>query len=110
MIVVDSRADCRRLAEVERRTGNRRQFSGWDQRVVDRRVPVRIQHQLMAEDVAGRLTGEIEVTVLRQVDRRRLVGRGAILDDQLVGVGQRVGDTDAQVARVAFFAVGARPA
>ena len=53
------------------------------------------------------LAREVEVGVLRQVDMRRLVGRRAVFDGELVARRQRVGDRCAQGARVAFLAIAA---
>ena len=51
-----------------------------------RRVLVGRQHQLVIEDRARGRAGQVEVAVVRQVDRRRLVGRGRVVDlDRLVG-------------------------
>ena len=67
---------------------DRLDLAGRDQRVVDRRVVVGGDHQLVVEDRAVALAGEVEVAVVGQVDRRRLVGRGDVVDLQLVVVGR----------------------
>ena len=85
----------------------RRELARRDQAVVDRREPVGGDHQLVAEDVARAVAGQVEVAVVGQVDRRRLVGRRGVVDPQLVLVGQRVDDRDVEVARIAFLAVRA---
>src|SRR5437763_11864476 len=46
--------------------------------------------------------------VLREVDGGRAVGRGVVVEDQLVAVRQGVGDGGVQHARVALLAVPAR--
>src|SRR3982751_1303543 len=68
----DPRTDGCRRAEIERRAGDRRQLTGRNQRRVDGRVTARVELQQVTEDVAPRTPREIEVTVLRQVDRRCL--------------------------------------
>ena len=82
-------------------------LAGRDQRAVDRRVAVRLDHQLVPEHVAA--ARQVEVGVLGQVDRRRLVGGRVIVDDQLVAIGQLVGDPHVEVAGISFFPVGAAP-
>ena len=64
--------------------GDRRELAGRNQRVVDRRVAVGVERQHVAEDVARSRARQVEVAVMRQVDRRRLVGRRVVVDDQLV--------------------------
>ena len=107
MIGADARADRGRLPEIERRAFDRRELAGGNQRRVHRREAIRVERELVLQDVAGSGSGEIEVAVLREVDRRRLVGGGVVVDDQLVGRRQRVGDAGVEVAGIAFVAVGA---
>ncbi len=87
---------------------HRRQLAGGYQLAVDRRVAIRVDHQLVAENV-GAGPGEVEVTVLRQIDVRRLIGGRGVVDNQLVVVGEAVDHSHLQVAGIAFFAVGADP-
>ena len=61
----------------------------------------------MRKHVATALTGEVEVTMLRQVDVRRPVGGGLIFDHELVRLGQLVADGRRQRAGVTLFTVGA---
>ena len=102
---IDPRADRGRRAKVERRSFDRRKLAGRNQRRIDRRVSIGVDRQLVPEDVAA--AGKIEITVLRQVDVRRLVGPRQVVDDELVAVVERVGDLDDQLARITLFAVGA---
>src|SRR4029453_17181290 len=92
--------------EGERGALHRREFPGRNQRVVYRRVAVCVDKQFVAEDVPGAVTGQIEVAVLRQVDRRGLVGRGLVVHDQRVRVRERVGDAPLQRSWIPFLAVG----
>ena len=62
----------------------------------------------MIEDRAAALAGKVEVGVLREVHRRRLVRSGVVIDGELVVVGERVGDGRRQRAGIAFLAVPAR--
>ena len=59
----------------------------------------------MPQDVAASLAGEVEVAVVRQVDRRSLVGRRPVIDDQLVACRERIRHGDVQRPRISFFAV-----
>ena len=95
----------RRRAEVERRAGDAGQLAGRDQALHDRRVAVGVDLHHVAVDGADALAGEVEVGVLRDVDRRRLVGLRVVVDDQRVGVGERVGHRQLQRAGVALVAV-----
>ena len=79
---VDARADRCRLAEVERRAVDRLHLAGRDQRRVDRREAVGLELQLVAEDRALALAGQVEVGVVREVDDRRRVGRRRVVDDE----------------------------
>ena len=84
VIRVDARADRGRLAEVERRAVDGCELAGRNQPCIHRRVAIGVERQDMSEDVAAPFAGKIEVAVLRQVDRRRLVGRRVVVHRQLV--------------------------
>lgn len=101
------RTDRRRLAEIKRRARDGAEFSAGNQPLVDWGETVGGDRQFVAQDVARVLPGEVEVGVVREVDRRGLVRRGGVLDLQLVAVCQGVDDLDRQVAGITLFAVGA---
>src|ERR1041385_7713612 len=48
--------------------------------------------------------------MLREVDRRRLVGRSLVIDDELVLVVERIRDRSFECSRISFFAIGTRVA
>ena len=75
MIVRDVRADACRRPEIERRAGHRSQFARRDLRGVDRCVAVRVDLDNVVEHVTVAVAGEVEVGVLREIDRSGLVGR-----------------------------------
>ena len=50
------------------------------------------KNKFMTENVAGTGTGQIEIAVIGEIDRGRLVGGGFVIDLQFILVGQRVGD------------------
>ena len=63
--------------------------------------------QLVIQDRAGVGAGQVEVAMVRQVDRRRLVGRGGVVDlDRVVGR-HGVRHADGEVARESFLAIPA---
>ena len=63
----------------------------------------------MLQDVAAAFAArEVEIAVVRQVDRRRLVGRRAVFQHQLVARRERAGDAGLQRARIAFLTIRAR--
>ncbi len=70
------------LGEVEGRAGDRRELAGGDELGVDGGVAAGVEHEGVAEDVAG--AGEIEVGVVGEVDDGGLVGGGGVVDAQLV--------------------------
>ena len=105
--LIDARANRRRLAEVERRSRDRRQSARRDERRVDSDVAVRVDRQHVIEHRSRSLAREVEVRVIRQVDGRRFIGRGLVLDRKLVPIRQRVGDRRVQRTRIALLTVGA---
>ncbi len=104
---LDPLADRRRSAEVEGRAGDFGQLAGGDQRVVGRRVVIRVEEELVFEDRPGALAAEVEVAVVGHVHQRRLVGGGEVIDAELVHLGQHVLDGDLESSGIALFTVGA---
>jgi hypothetical protein len=105
---LDPRADRGGRPEVERRCLDALELAGRDERLVDRSEATRLHHQLLCEDVAGAVARQVEVRVLGQVHRRRLVRGGLVLEAERVVVGERIGHLGVELARVAFLAVRAR--
>ena len=104
----DAGADGHRLAEVEWRAGHIGHHARGYQGGVDRGERVGCQCQLVPQHIANAGTGQVEVGMVGQVDMGRPVGGGAVVDPQRILVGQRIGDREIQVARIAFLTVGAR--
>src|SRR6266508_358617 len=98
MVRVDAGANRDRLAEVEWRAINRRELARGNERGIEGREAVRIERELVTEDVAAAVAGEVEETVLGQVDDGRVIGCALVLDSQLVRWRQRVCDLDIQCA------------
>ena len=88
------RADGRWLGEVERCALHRANLASGDQRGVHGREPVGVEIENVAEDVAAG-AGEIEVAVIRQIDRRSLACLGRVVELQGVFIGECVGDGNA---------------
>ena len=59
----------------------------------------------MIKDIALTFSSQIEVRVLREVDRRGRLRDRAVLDDQLVAVAKRVGDANVDGVVVASNAL-----
>src|SRR5215813_6577515 len=61
VVLVDARADRRRLRKVERRVFDASQFTGRDQGRLNRSEALGVDHHLMAQDVATALPREVEI-------------------------------------------------
>ena len=95
-----------RLAEIERRARDVGDLPGGDQHRVDRRGVAGVDGHDVVEDRAVTLALEVEEGVVREVHHGRLVGRGLVVDAELVFGRERVGHLDLQVARETFLSVG----
>ena len=73
--------------------------------LIDRSEAVGIEREFVIQNVAGAFSGQIEITVLAQIDGRGLVGGGFVVDDQFVGVGQSVGDFERQISGKAVVTI-----
>ena len=74
IIVVDSSTYRGRIREIERRAFDRPKFAGRDQGLIDRSKPVCIERKFMAKNIAITFSRQIEVTVLRKIQRCGFVG------------------------------------
>src|SRR5215212_9743797 len=83
VVLADARADNFGGGEVERGTANAAQLAGGDERRVHGREARRAKLQLVPEDVSAAGPREIEVGVLGEIHRRRLVGGGGEVDHEL---------------------------
>ena len=101
----DALADAVRRREVQPGALDRRQLAGRYQAGVRGRVAIGIQLQHVIEHRAA--ARQVEVGMVREIDRRRLVRRGLVVDAQFVVVGQRVGHFDGERAWIALFSVRA---
>ena len=96
-----------RPLEIHRAACDRGDPAGRDARGVHGDVAARVHRDLMAEHVAFASAREVPVGVVREVQHRRLVGRGLVVEAQLVVVRERVGHCDGELAGVSLLAVGA---
>ena len=106
VVGADALADGVRLAEIERRARDVGDLPGGDQHRVDRRGVAGVDGHDVVEDRAVTLALEVEEGVVREVHHGRLVGRGLVVDAELVFGRERVGHLDLQVARETFLSVG----
>src|SRR5262245_15130022 len=84
IIGIDSRADSRGLPKIEGRAVDWRESGGRDHRRIDGRVAIGINGDDVVGDVAFAVTGEIEIRMLREIDRSGLICRRMVIDDQFV--------------------------
>ncbi len=104
---IDARPDRGRRPEIERGAGHGGDLAGRDERFVDGRVGVGVDRQHVLENVAAAIACKVEVAVVCEVDQRCLVGRGRVVDAQLVVRGQCEDHGRTERARISFVAVGA---
>ena len=81
----DAGANQRRLGEIQRRAFHAGDFAGGNQLIVRRGVTFSRQPEFMSKHIAE--AGQVEIAVIGEVDRRGFVGRGRIINPQLVVVG-----------------------
>src|SRR5439155_16312492 len=93
--------------EVKRGSQDRLDLPSRDERLVGRGVPGGGDHHLMVEDRAKVVAGEVEVTVVGEVDRRHPVRGRLVVEAQLITVGEGAGDRNGEVAGIALLAVRA---
>ena len=105
VVIVDPRTDRRRLTEIHRRSGDIPQLACRDEGGVDGGELVGIDHQKLVKDIPLTGSRKVEVRVVRQIDDRRLVGGGLVIDPEFVLVRQRVDHGDRQIAGIPFFSV-----
>ncbi len=105
VIILDVLADGGGLEEVHRRTFDRGEFAGRNQGGIHRGVVAGMQGGDVFEDVVVTRAGKVEVTVVGEVEHRRFVGAGLVVDVQFVFVVEAVGDLGFQVAGEAHLTV-----
>src|SRR6185312_3750695 len=108
VVLIDALADRSGLGEVHGSALDRSQLAGWDQGLVHGSKAVRIEQEMVPQNVAVALTRQVEIGMLGKIQRRGLVGGSFVIHDQLVVVGQSIGDFDFEVAGISFLAVFAQ--
>src|SRR4029077_7805727 len=103
----DVRADGRGLAEIERRVRDALDLASGNERRIHRSVTIAVELQDVLKDVTVALARQIEITVIGEVENGGLVSFSRVLDLELIGIGERVGDVDSQRGGIALFTVGA---
>src|SRR5208337_2375889 len=101
---VDAPADRRGLGKVQGRAFHGFDLARWYERRVHGGILVGVQKENFIEDVLPWPT-QGEIAVVREVDGRVLVRFRAIVQLEFVGVRQRVGDRNIQIAREILLAV-----
>ena len=97
------------FAEIERGPGDVPEFSGRDQRRVDRGVSVGIYRQSMGHDVRiAVFARQVEIAVIGDIDDRRLIRLRLVFDCEHVIVAERVDRADVELAGVTAGPVRAR--
>ena len=74
--------DGHREPKIKGRAGDRREFTGGNEGRVNRRVPRGVDRNEVFEHAGRGLTAEVEIRVVREIDDRRRIGAGRILDAQ----------------------------
>ena len=100
-------ADAGGLAQVEGRAGHVALLAGGNGVLVDHREGVAVELKDVILDGAAALAGKVEIGMVGQVAEGVAVADGLVADDQLVLVGEGVGDHHLQRAGIALLAVGA---
>src|SRR5262249_15951527 len=108
VVIPDPSPDRGRLVEIERRAGDGLQLPGWNQTFVDGGELAGLDHQFVAQNVAGSSIFQVEVGMVSKIDNGRLIRLGGILDLQTVLVRQSVSNRTTEIPRKAFFPIFAR--
>lgn len=90
--------------EIHWGTGYGRQLAGRDQLVIHLGIPVSINHHVMIQDIACAAV-KVEIRMIAEIDRSRLVGFRPDIDHQLVLVIQRIFYRYLQVPGISFLAI-----
>ncbi len=94
-----------RLQKIKRCSRNGRQRSNRNQPRINGNCPRAVNGQHVSKNVAAAFAAKIEIGMLSQIDRRRFVRGGLVLDFHRVIILQPIRDHDGKVSRIAFFAV-----
>ena len=107
IVCADARADRRRLAEVKRRSLDRRKLARRNESLVHRRVSPSIDLDAVIQNVTRVLTAKIEVGVIRDVVNRSRIRLDRIVDAQGVLRCDGVLHRNREFARITLFSIWA---
>jgi len=102
----DVLADQLGFGEIEGSSLDGGDFTGGDQGGIDGEIVAGEDFLDIGPHVAGSVAAEIEIAVMREINRRRPVGGGEVLDFEEVGIGEGVEDGDFEVAGKSLGSVG----
>ena len=105
VVFIDASPDGAWLAEVERRTLDGQEGTGWNRSFVNRRDVVCMYQQFVLEYVLARVPCQVPVSVVSKVHDSWSVCAGVVLDLERAVVGERVGNLDVQVAGIPLFTI-----
>ena len=103
--VLNNYLTARRQSGADRAAIDAAHFADGNQRVVDWRELAGRECELVLEDVAAVVTSQIEIGVLREVDRRGRVAHRGVINGQRLVVTKRVGHGDVTVAGIPFLPI-----
>ena len=102
----DPGADAGGFGEIQRCPFDAGDFTRGNQFVVRRSVAAGGQPQFVVEHISG--SGEIEVNVTCQIDRRGLVGCSPVINPEFVAIRKRVSHRDREIPRITFLSIPAQ--
>ena len=102
---IDPLTDGGCLSEVHGSTGYGRRRSGWNEPGIRREVMIRVKKEFVIVDRGRRITAQIPVGMVDDIeDSRRGRCRGC-LPDEFVGVGEGVSHRNSELAGITFLPV-----
>ena len=107
VVGIDAFADHGGLEEIERCSRNWGEFARGGHPRVGREVTIRVERHLVVVDARGRITAEVPVGMVDDVEHGGCLRRGLRLPDEFVLLREGVGDLDAEFAGITFLAIGA---
>ena len=106
VFLINALPDAGGLGEIKRRSFDGR-YPGWDRRGIDGIVALCFDLEMVIEDRLTPLSREIEVTVVGEIENRRLISGRLVTNPQRILLGPSVSHGAFEGAGVTFFAIGA---
>ncbi len=104
VVVPDATANHLRVAKIKRGSDNRPQLAGGNQCCIDRCEAGSVDREDVIHDRALRVTRQVEVRMVGEIDRRRCRGSRLVLDGQRVVIVQPIGGVRSELPRVTLLA------